>query len=236
MSELSGAEAPKVSKGELLRNAERLFVDISFESRSVVVTHDLIAGKVVPEIEQAVKVEYDRARDEELQRRKQKELEWKQRSIGRVINDTLKRQGYFDFVGIYEPKPRISNITVNERSIRGGLPLGEGWPQLPTSIEQSYFEGSLTVAGQEFTLDPTASLLSVHLSYPLSDGTRTDLGVTHTLYPYKDEIDTKTQVIFGDYWSGIPHQPFSDEPTDSSVYMNRTMEMFIDGQGYMYRS
>ncbi|HSX30165.1 MAG TPA: hypothetical protein VLE73_06420 [Candidatus Saccharimonadales bacterium] len=237
MAELSGAEVPKVSREELLRTAARLFTGVAFQSHTVIVTPDIIVDRVLPEVEQAVQVEYDRARDEELQKQEQEKAAWRRRSIGTVIGDILRRRNYCGFGGAYELKPNISYMTISERSISGSLPLGEDWPRLPVYISQEYFKGSLAVARQEFTLDPEAYLLRVGLCYPVSDSVRTDLGVAHTLYPYGNKIKTETRVIFGGYWSGIPHQPFSDKPADPSVYMNRAMEMLIEGQGttYTYR-
>ena len=157
--------------------------------------------------------------------------------IGRIVGDMLKHRGYIDVVGMYEPRPEVGSLTAHNRTLLGSLPLDGGWPRLAVSVEQNYFDGSLNVAGREFTLDPAASLLRVGLAYLLSDGSRPGLSVTHTLYPYKDGVQTDTREFSGFYWSGIPHQPFSDKPEDASFYMNTAMEMLIDGPGYIeYRS
>lgn len=233
MSEMSGFENPIFSRDELLSTAERLFRDTPFLDYPAVVTPKSIAGKVDPALEAAIKTEFDRAIEAEQQKLSQKQAEWEGRSIGRIVGDMLKHRGYIDVVGLYEPRPEVGSLTAHNRMLIGSLPLDGGWPRLAVSVEQTYFDGSLNVAGREFTLDPAASLLRVSLAYLLSDGSRPDLSVMHTLYPYRDGVYTDTREFSRSYWTGIPHQPFSDKPEDASFYMNKAMEMLIDGPGYI---
>lgn len=236
MSEFSEPEALTIPAKELLRTADSLFEGVPYEESTIALSkhgyynldaQGAVAGKVTPEVEEAVKAEYARSSTENYEARAQKMDAWKQRSIGKVISDVLRRQNRLEY---FEDRvePGLGDIATHTRAMSGELMLGDAWPKLSVFVLQSYYEGNVIVGDQEFSLNPAATFLKVGLAYPLSDGTNVDLSVTHELYPYKEGIRTQS-CGSRQYWNGVPHQPFSDAPTDPSVHMNRAMEMMMDG-------
>lgn len=238
MSEHDPSNTQRVSREQLNTAADYLLRHMQAyptDMRDLLVNKSpltiLSNGMVPPDVSDAISSENLRAIHIEKTRFQEAERDWENRSVGKKIADTLRFRDLFTVQGSFDPKPRFGyDFVLIGRSIGGTLPLDEeGW-RLPVGVSQWSYDGHIDIAGERFTLDPSAKALQVDLSYPLTDGSRTDLAVSHALYPYDDEVRTKSQVIFGDTWQGIPNQPFTIDPAHPSVYMYRAMEMLAHQQ------
>lgn len=235
MSRSETSEFSVISREQLLATADILFEigRIAYQ-KSKPAEPSGFDGMLPEGVADAISRESVRAEQEVRDRQEAYRTGWQARSVGQKALDLVRGVSLYDNWPSSRPVYRIGGgYSLSRRKITGRLRLPGNWsdgPPLDVDVSQQYIDGTLTVNGESTELDPNAKMLKIDLSYPLSDGSRTDLGVTHTLYPYVEGIVTTTQIIFGDYWSGVPYEPFTQHPADSSVYMQRALEMLIEAR------
>jgi hypothetical protein len=154
------------------------------------------------------------------------------RSLGSLLTGGANRQEVQSRSEDNRMVVRCNNIKANIRGYGDFYPLGDGRPLLTLKASQWFYTGQLRFDDNVVSLSPDARATSITLGYPLPDGSRTDLTVVHALYPYDDKVETDSVTHIGDYWSGIPNEPFGDTNVSSGAMMLRAFEALSNARAY----